>query len=114
MNEEPKRKLGWRLLRWGLTGLAVIVTLAAVLVTEENWRGKHEWEAFKHAAEARGERFEWAAFAPTNVPDDQNFFRAPIVVGALNALQNQNKYSMEPRGTNSVNRMNFDIYRRLH
>ena len=81
MNDKPKRKLRWRLLRWGLIGLAVIATLAAILVTEENWRGKQAWETYKQIAEARGERFEWAAFAPTNVPDDKNFFRAPMVAG---------------------------------
>ena len=55
MNDKPKSKLRWRLLRWGLIGLAVLVTLAAILITEENWRGKHDWEAYKRAAEARGE-----------------------------------------------------------
>lgn len=102
MNEKPKRKLGWRILRWGLIGLTVLVTLAAALITEENWRGKHEWEAYKRNAEARGERFEWTAYAPSNVPDDQNFFCAPIVAEALKSDRD---------GTNSVNRMNFNIYR---
>lgn len=58
------RKLGWRILRWGLVGLAVLLTLAAILVTEENWRGKRDWENYKRAAEARGERFDWANLVP--------------------------------------------------
>jgi len=102
MNEKPKRKLGWRLLRWGLIGLAVLVTLAAVVVTEENWRGKHAWETYKRTAEAHGERFEWTAFVTTNVPDDQNFFCAPIVAEAL---------KLNRGGTNGGNRVNFNIYR---
>jgi hypothetical protein len=110
MNDKPKSKLRWRLLRWGLIGLAVVSTLAAILVTEENWRGKRAWENYKREAEARGERFDLASLVPP-VPDDQNFFCAPIVATALNALQNQNTDSMEPRGTNSVNRMDFSIYR---
>ncbi len=61
--------------------------------------------------EAKGEKLDWQAFIPPPVPDDQNFFCAPIVATALSALQNQNEYSMEPRGTNSVNRLNFNIYR---
>jgi len=110
MNDKPKSKLRWRLLRWGLIGLAVLVTLAAILITEENWRGKRAWENYQHAAEARGEQFDLASLVPP-VPDDQNFFCAPIVAEALNALRNQNPYSSEPHGTNSVNRMNFNIYR---
>jgi hypothetical protein len=83
MNEKPKSKLRWRLLRWGLIGLAVLATLAALLVTEENWRGKHAWENYKRAAEARGEKLDLASIIPPTVPDDQNFFCAPIVAEAL-------------------------------
>jgi len=102
MNESPKNQSGWRLLRWGLIGLAVVVTLAAMLVAEENWRGKHAWKTFKRGAEARGEHFEWAAIVPPNVPDDQNFFAAPIVAEVLKSDCN---------GTSGINRMNFNIYR---
>jgi hypothetical protein len=83
MNDQPKTKWRWRLLRWGLIGLAGLVTLAAILVTEENWRGKRAWENYKHVAEARGERFDLASVIPPAVPDDQNFFCAPIVTNAL-------------------------------
>ena len=65
-------------MRWGLLGLAILATLIAVLITEENWRGKRDWEAYKREAEARGERFDWLAFAPTNIPEDQNFVKAPV------------------------------------
>jgi tetratricopeptide (TPR) repeat protein len=110
MSDKPKRKLGWRLLRWGLISLAVFVTLAAALVTEENWRCKRAWENYKREAQARNERFDLASLVPP-VPDDQNFFCAPIVAAALEALQNQNPDSLKPHGTNSVNRMDFNIYR---
>jgi hypothetical protein len=100
----------WRTLRWALVGVAVLATLLALLVTEENWRGKRDWENFKRAAEARGERFDLASLIPP-VPDDQNFFCAPIVAEALNAMQNVNPYSLQPHGTNRVNRMDFNIYR---
>ena len=78
MSNPPKPKWRWRILRWGLISLAVLVTLVAALITEENWRGKRDWEAYKMAAEARGEWFAWSAHAITNVPDDQNFAKAPI------------------------------------
>ena len=110
MNDKPKTKWLWRLLRWGLIGMAGLVTLAAMLVTEENWRGKHAWETYKRAAEARGERLDWTAFTPTNVPDDQNFFYAPIVAETLQAERNERADGQEPHATNTANRMKFDIY----
>src|ERR1035437_3095666 len=111
MNDKPKSKLRWRLLRWGLIGLAVLVTLAALLVTEENWRGKQAWETYKQIAEARGERFDWTAFAPTNVPDDQNFFCAPIVAEALSADRHENADGGAQAEVNPASRMIFNIYR---
>ncbi len=107
MNEKPKRKLGWRLLRWGLISLAVLVTLAALLVTEENWRGKRAWENFKREAAARGERLDIASVTPPAVPDDQNFFCAPIVAEALAHSGGADSDSFgQP-----AYRMNFKIYR---
>lgn len=127
MKEKPKRKLGWRLLRWGFIGLAVLVTLAAVLVTEENWRAKRDWENYKLAAAARGERLDMASVIPPAVPDEQNFFCAPIVAEAFYAnlksaqaesnqgvSTNWEMYSIYKGrfgGTEVVNRMNFSIYR---
>jgi hypothetical protein len=110
MTDKPKSKWYWRLLRWGFIGLAVLVTLAAVLVTEENWRGKHDWEAYKHEVEARGERLDLASVIPPAVPDDQNFFCAPIVAEALLA----DRHSDGGTQTNInplVDRMNFNLWR---
>jgi len=102
MTDQPKTKWRWRLLRWGLIGLTALATLAAVLITEENWRGKHDWGKFRRDAEARGERLDLAFVVPPPVPDEQNFFAAPIVAEALTADRN---------GKNGTNRMNFNIYR---
>jgi len=106
MNEQPKSKLRWRLLRWGLIGLVGLITLTAFLVTEENWRGKRAWENYKSAAEARGERFDLASLVPP-VPDDQNFFCASIVAGALDQIR---KAGSDASGSANY-RMNFTIYR---
>ncbi len=111
MNDKPKSKWCWRLLRRGLIGLALLVTLVGALITEENWRGKHDWEAYKRAAEMRGERLNMASVIPPAVPDDQNFFCAPIVAEALESERSQDTSSSEQRGTNNVNRMKFNIYR---
>ena len=83
MNDKPKTKWRWRLMRWGLIGLATIVTLAAILITEENWRGKRAWENYRRVWEAKGEKFDWQAFVPPSVPDSQNFFMAPVFTNLL-------------------------------
>ncbi len=58
--------------------LVGLVTLLALFWTEERVRGKYEWEAYKEKWEAKGEHFDFAHFVPPPVPDDQNFFKAPI------------------------------------
>ena len=93
MNETPKTKLGWRLLRWILIGTVVLATLVTIFYTEENWRGKRAWENYKHEWEAKGEKFDWQAFVPASVPDDQNFFTAPIFTNMQNG-----KIAMTPYG----------------
>jgi hypothetical protein len=57
-----------------LVGLAVLVLL---FYAEEDWRGKHAWEKYKHELEAKGEVLDWDKFIPPPVPDDLNFFAAP-------------------------------------
>ena len=79
------------MLRRILIGLAFLATLVAALYTEEDWRGKRAWENYKREAEARGERFDLASLVPPAVPDDQNFFCAPIVT---NALKNSALFNM--------------------
>jgi hypothetical protein len=95
MTGQPKTKWRWRLLSWGLIGLAVLVTLAAIAITEENWRGKRAWEEYRHAAEARGERLDWADYI-TNVPDDQNFAKAPIFARLYGRQWDEKSYSEDP------------------
>ena len=67
----------WRMIRRYLYGLAIV----ALFYGEEDWRGKKEWEQYKAAAEASGERFDLSSFVSRPVPDDQNFAFAPIVAG---------------------------------
>jgi hypothetical protein len=77
----------WSFIRWlfcrrnlkrTLFTLACFVTLIALFYAEENWRGKHDWNKFKRAWEAKGERFDWQSIVPSPVPDDQNFAFSPV------------------------------------
>jgi hypothetical protein len=104
MNETPKDKKGWRILRRFLIGLAIFATLIAIFYTEENWRGKRAWEQCKRELEAKGAVLDWEKYIPPPVPDDQNFFKAPNMTlwfvrgqGETNlskALQNTNTHAV--------------------
>ena len=47
---------GW--LRWLFKWLSAFALLVALFYAEEDWRGKRNWEQYKRAAEAKGERFD--------------------------------------------------------
>jgi len=53
--------------------LAVFITLVALLIAEEDWRGSRAWHNYKSEMEAKGERFDSARLIPPQVPDDENF-----------------------------------------
>jgi hypothetical protein len=58
-------------------GLALL-TLAALVVTFENWRGKRAWFKFKNEWEAKGERFDLASLLPKPIADSENFAATPF------------------------------------
>jgi hypothetical protein len=70
----------WKNFRRFLFGLACFITLIALFYAEEDWRGKHDWEKFKRAEEAKGEKFDWQSIVPPPVPDDENFAFSPVWV----------------------------------
>jgi hypothetical protein len=53
--------------------LALLITVAALFVAEEDWRGSRAWLNYKHDMEAKGERFDGARLISPKVPDDENF-----------------------------------------
>jgi hypothetical protein len=68
----------WRNFKRFLFGLACFITLIALFYAEEDWRDKHDWEKFKRAEEAKGEKFDWQSIIPPPVPDDENFAFSPV------------------------------------
>ena len=103
MNDQSKlARWFWRLFRWGLIALAILVALVAALIIEENWRGKRDWNAYQRAAAARGEHFDWSFLVPASVPDDQNFLKAPIFAGLTNLVWNATLQDWQLNSTNGV------------
>ena len=113
MNETPKTGRGWRILRRILIGLAMLATIIAVLYAEEDWRGKRAWENYKHEWEAKGEKFDWRAYVPPAVPDDQNFFTAPVFTNMRNSKVEMSSYGYDsgPDVHPNASRSGFAIYR---
>lgn len=81
----------WRNLRRLLFGVVCLITLIALFYAEENWRGKWAWKNYQRAAEARGEKLDFAAIVPPPVPDDQNFAMQPIWVEQISGTMGMEK-----------------------
>jgi hypothetical protein len=58
--------------------LPALVVLAIGGGLAENYRGHYLWKKFRQEWEAKGERFDLAAFVPKPVPPDQNFATTPF------------------------------------
>jgi hypothetical protein len=107
----------WPLLCWlfgrqwrqGFFAVACLATLIALFYAEEDWRGWHAWNSFKHEWEAKGEKFDFKDFIPPPVPDDQNFAFAPVVASSYAAMLDKSGHEINPRNTNVVNRLQLDI-----
>jgi hypothetical protein len=101
----------WLAARRLLISIAVMATAVAALYTEENWRGKRDWEKCRRELEAHGAVFDWNTRIPPPVPDAQNFFSAPHMtewfVGRRTnelsqRLDNPRTHTVGSAGTNSI------------
>lgn len=72
----------WRNFKRTLFAAACFATLIALFYAEEDWRGWHDWNQFNHKWSAKGETFDFQAFVPPPVPDDQNFAFSPVWIAA--------------------------------
>ena len=61
----------------------VLATLLLVFITEENWRGRRAWAAYRGAAEARGEQLFMKDFIPADIPDAENYAAIPLLRGVF-------------------------------
>ncbi len=65
-----------RFVRQTLTGVLTLVTLIALAVVIENWRGNRAWTAYETELRAQGVSLDATAELPA-VPDSENYFKAP-------------------------------------
>lgn len=105
------RWLFWKHWRWTLFGAACLATLIALFYAEEDWRGWHAWNKFKHEWEAKGEHFDFASMVPPPVPDDQNFALTPIAFTSYGFILTRDgkQIPYEQRDTNFVERIKMEI-----
>jgi hypothetical protein len=75
----PKPSRIKRFFRRALFVLAALITLGALLIAEENWRGSRAWRNYKRTMEAKGERFDAARLIPPEVPDAENLAACPYL-----------------------------------
>jgi hypothetical protein len=81
----------WKTLLWRtFVAVAIVTVIAACFYAEENARGLSAWEKCEREIAARGESLDWNDYLPAAVPDEQNFYKAPMmtewfVKGATNS-----------------------------
>jgi tetratricopeptide (TPR) repeat protein len=92
-----------------LLGLGSLVVFIALLYAEENIRGKWAWKQFKAQWEARGEKFDFAAFVPAPIPDAENFAMTPVVSTTYAEVLDRDGRQISPPNTNVVNRLQMPI-----
>ena len=101
----------WINFRRFLFACACLITLIALAYAEEDWRGWHAWNKFKHEWEAKGEKFDFASIVPPPVPDDQNFALTPVVASCYEMYFDKNGHEVKPRNTNVVDRLSILSWR---
>ncbi len=100
----------WRNCKRFLLGCVALAALIVLFYAEEDWRGWHAWNQFKHEWEAKGEHFDFASVVPPPVPDDQNFALTPVVASCYAAWLDKNGHRFKPFDSNVVNRLAMSIY----
>lgn len=69
----------WRSVRAALLTVLILITVVTSFYVIENWRGSYALKQYRANAERRGARFDFNAFIPPPVPDEQNFAMTPLL-----------------------------------
>lgn len=103
-----RRLVSRRIMRRILIGGATMITLIAAYYARADWRGARLWENAKREMDAKGEVWDWAAFVPAPVPDDQNIFKAPKMAAWFEDQRSLFDQPLERRMTNDFARRMFN------
>ena len=99
----------WRNFKRLVLGLACLAGLIVLFYAEEDIRGRLAWRHFKAQWEAKGEKFDLAAFIPPPVQDDQNFAMTPVVSTSYGQMLDRHGHQLFPPNTNVVNRLQMPL-----
>jgi hypothetical protein len=75
-------------------GVAVAATIVAAFYVEEEIRGERALRRFEQECRDEGKPLDYAFYKPAPIPDDQNLFKAPVI---LRSLDSQNPFQADPR-----------------
>src|SRR6185369_14238477 len=92
-------------LKWSLIGVLCLAALVAAAVLEENWRAAREWEQFKTARLARGEKLDFKDFVPAQVTGASNFAFEPLVATSYEGVLDKDGHEIRPHTNRGVNRL---------
>ena len=92
-----------------VVGIVLLVGAVAFFYAEEDLRGRLAWKRFKAQAEAKGERFDFAAIVPPPVPDDQNFALAPLVLSSYGNIIDRYGHRVSSPAPNFPNGLEMPI-----
>jgi hypothetical protein len=100
-------KTKWLKVLKGLLFVVVgLATLLGLILAFENYRGKRAWEACRAELAAQGEKLDWSELVPPPVPDDQNFFKTPLLAPLADLVPEPvHRAYHEPRDSNAVARV---------
>ena len=89
----------WKTWLWRtIITVACFILIAACFYAEENARGLHAWQKCERDLAARGESLDWNQYVPAPVPDDQNFYKAPMMaewfIRNTNSIASSSAYAL--------------------
>lgn len=87
--------------RWAIIVLSGFVLLIVFFYAEEDWRGWRAWQNCERELEAQGAVLNWNAYFPPPVPDDENFFKAPMMTAWFVRGQPKTDFSDRLQNTNT-------------
>ena len=84
-------------LRRTALAVAVTATIAAALYVEEEIRGERALRRFERKCRDKGKPLDYAFYKPAPVPDDQNLFKAPVILRSLDPQKSSNPFQADMR-----------------